>query len=240
MKLSSDDKKKLKKFEKELGYSFKKKGFLFRALTHKSFTNEQGWSPSENNERYEFLGDAVLELAISHILVNAFPDFPEGELSKVRAAVVNENQLAEIARKIKLGDYMNLGKGEEMTGGSNKPSLLSDAYEAVLGAVYLDRGFSKVSKVVKLHFKNILKNAGKKGFYRDYKTRLQEVSQAKFRTIPKYKLIKESGPDHRKIFEVKLYISNKLFGVGKGHSKKLAEQNAAMAALEKIEVVDRR
>lgn len=235
MKLSSEEKKRLKRFEKNLGYSFKKKGCLFQALTHKSYANERNMPPGENNERYEFLGDAVLELAISHILMNNFPKCPEGELSKIRATVVNEVQLAEIARDIELGDYLNLGKGEDMTGGRNKPSLLSDAYEAVLGAVYLDRGFDKAKGVVKDHFSDILKNAGTKDFYKDYKTRLQEVSQSRFRTIPRYKLVKEKGPDHRKTFEVNLYISNRLYGLGRGYSKKLAEQNAAKAALEKIE-----
>lgn len=235
MKLSTDDKKRLRLFEKRLGYSFKKKELLFRALTHRSFANEKDMEAKENNERYEFLGDAVLELSISHTLIASFPKFPEGELSKIRAAVVNEVQLAEIARNIELGEYLNLGKGEEMTGGRTKPSLLSDAYEAVLGAIYLDRGFDKVKKVVEAHFKVILKSAGKKGFYKDYKTRLQEISQAKFRTIPKYKLVKATGPDHKKMFEVNLLIAGELYGVGKGHSKKIAEQEAAQDALEKIE-----
>lgn len=234
MGLSLEEKRRLKIFEKNLGYGFKKRSYLFRALTHKSYANERNMSPSENNERYEFLGDAVLELAISHILIDKFPDLPEGELSKIRAAVVNEVHLAEIARWIELGDYLNLGKGEEMTGGRDKPSLLSDAYEAVLGAIYLDRGFNKVKKLVNGHFQSALKDVGKKGFYKDYKTRLQEIAQSKFRTIPKYKLTKESGPDHRKVFEINLYIADELCGVGKGHSKKLAEQDAAKAALEKI------
>lgn len=235
MKLSDEDKKRLKMFEKRLGYSFKKREYLFRALTHKSFANERGMPQSDHNERYEYLGDAVLELAISHILVESFPKYPEGELSKVRAAVVNEVQLAEVAKEINLGDFLNIGKGEEITGGRNKSSLLSDAYEAVLGAIYLDRGFEKAKKVVGKHFSAVLNNAGSEGFYKDYKTRLQEVSQSRFKTIPRYKLVKESGPDHRKMFEISLYIGNELYGVGKGYSKKHAEQNAAKIALERIE-----
>jgi len=235
MKLTSDQKKEVKRFEKVLGYAFKKREYLFRALTHKSYANERNMSHEENNERYEFLGDAVLELAISNILIESFPQHPEGELSKIRAAVVNEAQLADVARSIQVGDFLNLGKGEEMTGGRDKPSLLSDAYEAVLGAIYIDRGFGKAKKVVGKHFYEILKNAGGNDFYKDYKTRLQEVSQSKFRTIPKYRLVKESGPDHKKTFEVNLYIGDKLFGVGTGRSKKIAEQDAAEAALEKIE-----
>lgn len=234
MKITSEQKKALKAFEKYLKYSFKKKELLFRGLTHKSYVNERGLPATEHNERYEYLGDAVLELSISHILIEQFPEFSEGELSKIRAAVVNEHALAEIAVSIKLGDYMNLGKGEEMTGGNKKPSLLSDAYEAVLGAIYLDKGFEKAKKTVGIHFKQVLKNAGSKEFSKDFKTRLQEVSQAKFRIIPKYKIIKASGPDHRKTFEVHLFIDKEIFGIGKGHSKKIAEQRAAEAALIKI------
>lgn len=238
MKLTSDQKKKLKEFEKRLGYSFKKKEYLFRALSHKSYANENNLPPKENNERYEFLGDAVLELSISHILITTFPKYSEGELSKIRAAVVNEAQLSEIAKGIGVCDYMNLGRGEDLTGGRNKPSLLSDAYEAILGAVYIDRGFDKAGKVVKRHFTDILKDAGNKDFYKDYKTRLQEVSQSKFRQIPRYKLVRETGPDHRKVFEVNLYIDKVLYGVGKGYSKKTAEQNAARETLDKIEKSD--
>ncbi len=148
MDISPDDKKCLKAFEKNLGYRFKKREYLKRALTHKSYANEQKLAATEHNERYEYLGDAVLELAISHLLMQSFPDYPEGELSKIRAAVVNEEQLAELARKINLGDYLYLGKGEAQTGGNNKPSLLADAYEAVFGAVYLDRGFTKALRLI--------------------------------------------------------------------------------------------
>lgn len=236
MKLTSEQKKSLKRFEKILGYSFKKKEHLFRALSHRSYANEHNLPAKENNERLEFLGDAVLELSISHILIDSFPGHSEGELSKIRAAVVNEEQLAKIAMDLRLGDYINLGKGEEMTGGRNKPSLLSDAYEAVLGGIYLDRGFEKAKKVVRKHFEVMLKDAENKDFYKDYKTRLQEVSQSRFRTIPRYKLVRETGPDHKKVFEVNLYIAKRLYGVGRGHSKKHAEQNAAKAALERIEI----
>lgn len=235
MKLTSEQKKKLKEFEKRLGVSFKSKEHLFRALTHKSFVNEKDDHEKDHNERYEFLGDAVLELAISHILMASFPQYSEGELSKIRAAIVNEAQLAEIARKIGLGDYLNLGKGEEMTGGRDKPSLLSDAFEAVIGGLYLDRGFDKAKKFIDGLFRDVLKNVGTKDFYKDYKTRLQEVAQARFKTIPKYRLVKEFGPDHKKVFEVDLFIAKELYGVGKGHSKKVAEQNAAKVALERIE-----
>ena len=207
-------------------------------MTHKSFTNELRLAATENNERYEYLGDAVLELSISRLLMDRFPEHPEGELSKLRAAIVNEEQLAELAREISLGDYLYLGKGEDQTGGRDKPSLLSDAFEAVLGAVYLDRGFDKAFAVVGRHYEGILDRAGGVGFVKDYKTKLQEESQCRYRAIPRYKLAGEHGPDHRKLFEVHLYIRDDLWGIGKGQSKKAAEQAAAKEALDKMLAVE--
>ncbi len=235
MGLLKEDRERIKEFEKRIGYKFKHKDYLKRSLTHKSFANENRMPASEHNERYEYLGDAVLELSISHLLMERFPDHPEGELSKLRAAIVNEGQLAEVARDIDLGDYLYLGKGEELTGGREKPSLLSDALEALLGAIYLDRGFAKVFGVIESLYETILERAGGVGFIRDYKTKLQEVSQSRFRSVPKYRLLKTSGPDHRKSFEIQLYIGEELWGVGKGLSKKSAEQEAAKEALGKLE-----
>jgi ribonuclease-3 len=189
---------------------------------------------TDHNERYEYLGDAVLELSISHILMELFPEHAEGELSKLRAAAVNETRLAGVARGLGLGDYLYLGKGEDMTGGRDKPSLLSDAYEAILGAVYLDRGFKKVLGVVKKHFDEVLARADERGFVKDFKTRLQEEAQGQLRAMPRYRLIKETGPDHRKMFEVHLFIKEELMGIGKGGSKKAAEQEAARIALGKL------
>ncbi len=202
---------------------------------HKSYANEHKLPATEHNERYEYLGDAVLELSISHLLMNRFPDFPEGELSKLRAAIVNETQLAELAKALNIGDYLYLGKGEEQTGGRDKPSLLSDAFEATLGAIYLDRGFSKAFKVIKKIYDDVIERAGGVGFVRDYKTRLQELSQARFRAVPRYRLQGTAGPDHAKTFEVHLYINDNLMGVGKGASKKAAEQAAASEALSRLE-----
>lgn len=231
----ADERERLKQFEKLLGYSFKRREHLQRALTHKSYANEMRLSASEHNERYEFLGDAVLELAISHLLMEQFPDHSEGELSKFRAAVVNEERLAQLASHIDLGKFLYLGKGEELTGGRLKPSLLSNAFEAVLGAVYLDRGFPKVLAVVKAQYASVLLHAGGEGFVKDYKTRLQEESQGRFRAVPRYRLVKESGPDHRKTFEVALLIQGEQMSVGQGATKKAAEQDAARQALEKLE-----
>ncbi|MBI2346293.1 MAG: ribonuclease III [Deltaproteobacteria bacterium] len=234
MDITREEKQELKRLEKALGYTFRRRVHLKRALTHRSYANEMRLKPTEHNERYEYLGDAVLELAVSHLLMDQYPDHPEGELSKLRAALVNEAQLADLAREVQLGIYLYLGKGEEQTGGREKPSLLADAFEAVLGAIYIDRGFKKCFDVVKHKFHNIFQNVRRGEFIQDFKTKLQEESQQRFRTVPRYRLVKESGPDHSKTFEVNLYIEERLLGAGRGPSKKAAEQDAARQALEKI------
>lgn len=235
MKAQAEERKKLHLFEKNFGYSFKNKDLLKRALTHKSYTNEQQLSPLNHNERSEYLGDAVLELSISHLLMERFKTRPEGELSKFRAAVVNESQLYELAKEVDLGEYLFLGKGEEQSGGRDKPSLLSDAYEAVLGGIYLDRGFKKAFQVIERHFAEAIERVGSKGFERDYKTRLQEKVQGRFKVTPRYKMTKAVGPDHEKTFEIHLYVRETLLGVGHGPSKKSAEQKAARQALKELE-----
>ena len=235
MKLQKEEKKKLKEFEKQLKHGFSDYTLLKRALMHKSYANENRLPATEHNERYEYLGDAVLELCISHLLVKRFETHPEGELSKLRAAIVNERMLADIAATINLGEYMYMGKGEDQTGGRLKPSLLADALEAVIGAIYLDRGFKKAFGMVERLFKDAIEEVGDTGYAQDYKTRLQELSQGKFHTIPKYKLAGETGPDHDKTFEIKLFIGNELYGVGRGKNKKAAEQDAARVALERLD-----
>lgn len=206
------------------------------ALIHKSYANENRMPHVLHNERYEFLGDAVLELSISDLLMTAFPEYPEGELSKLRAAIVNEQQLAQLADELSLGDFIYLGKGEELTGGRQKPSLLADAFEAVLGAVFIDSDFKKTHKIIGEIFSDILQASDSIGFLKDYKTRLQEESQGRFKQIPRYVLVNESGPDHNKRFSVDLYIGSELYGRGEGSNKKSAEQAAACVALQKIGV----
>ncbi len=232
--MTRDEKKRLKAFEKKFGYSFKKKKRLQQALTHKSHVNEQKMSADSDNERLEFLGDAVLELAVSKLLMKRFPQYNEGELSKLRAAIVNERQLADLAREYEIGEYLLLGRGEEQTMGREKPSLLADAYEAVLGAIYLDRGFRKAEKVISKHYSLLLEESSPDSLYRDYKTELQERVQSIFRTIPQYRLANEEGPGHRKVFEIDLLIEEKRYGMGRGYSKKEAEQKAAQEALRKL------
>lgn len=232
--VSSAERKNLKKIQKKIGYRFKNLSLLKRALTHKSYANEFRLPYTEQNERYEFLGDAVLELAISDLMMSSFPDSTEGDLSKLRAAVVNEQQLAELARRIDLGEYLYLGKGEDQCQGREKDSLLSDAFEAVLGAIYLDSGFTAALRVVKSQFGDLLNMAATSDISRDYKTRLQEESQNIFQTIPQYLLVSESGPDHDKTFEIHLLINREPYGQGVGKSKKQAEQAAAREALSKL------
>lgn len=166
-----------------------------------------------------------------------YPDSPEGELSKLRASIVNEKTLAKVAKDHGMGKYLFLGKGEEMGSGREKPSLLSDAVEAVLGAVYLDRGFKKAYKVIRRIALELFEQVGTEGFYKDYKTLLQEKAQTVFKTVPKYKLVQEIGPDHDKTFEVNLTIRGDVLGIGRGKSKKGAEQNAAKEALAAIKKI---
>lgn len=234
--LTKEERKHIKGCEALWGYSFKSKPLLKRALTHKSYSNEHKLEVDSHNERLEFLGDAVLELCISDLLMNAYPDVQEGELSKIRAAIVNENQLSDIARRLKLGDFLYLGKGEVQTGGRDKSSILSDALEAMLGAVYMDRGFPAAYKVIRSLFTTLVESGQTTGFIKDYKTRLQEVSQGRFKAIPKYRLVSEAGPDHQKTFCVDLFIGDELYGKGEGSNKKSAEQAAARDALIKLEV----
>lgn len=233
--ISRAEKKLLRELENNLNYKFRNRALLKNALTHKSYANEKRLEASDHNERLEFLGDAVLELVVSHLLMENYSDSPEGELSKLRASLVNEKTLAKVAREHELGKYLYLGKGEEMGQGREKPSLLSDAVEAVLGAVYLDRGFGKAYRVIRRIALELFEQVGTEGFYKDYKTLLQEKAQTLFRTVPKYKLVEETGPDHDKTFTVNLMIKGDVLGVGKGKSKKGAEQNAAKEALGAIE-----
>lgn len=232
--MTKEEKERIKKLESSLNYSFKKKDLLCQALTHKSYANEKKMDPSEHNERLEFLGDAVLELAVSEFLMMRYTQFSEGELSKLRASIVNEKQLATLARGLNLGDYLYLGRGEEQTSGREKSSLLADAFEAVLGAVYVDRGFKKAFEVIRHHYSKLLGDQPPENFYKDYKTELQEKSQELFRSVPHYKLIAEMGPDHNKIFEVELSVRQEVMGRGRGRSKKEAEQEAAQEALQKM------
>lgn len=233
--LSAEDLKRLSGLEVALGYVFKNPTFLKRALSHKSYANEMRLDKDEHNERLEFLGDAVLELVISDLLFERFPDEREGLMSKVRASLVNETSLATLARQMNLGDYLYLGKGESQGDGREKNSLIADAFEAVIGAVYLDTGFDPIFRIVKTIFEPEIERAKREDISRDYKTKLQEEIQNRFKTAPEYRVTSESGPDHDKTFEVELFVQNEFWSKGHGKSKKQAEQSAAEKALEKLE-----
>ena len=212
---------------------------LLRALTHSSWANENpvlpDGRPTGNNERDEFLGDAVLDLAASHLIMERFPKATEGELSRLRASLVNEKQLAVIAKGIGVGELLVLGKGEDTSGGRAKESLLADGFEAIVGAVYQESGWDAALSFLRVRFAPALDALGTPGSDRDYKTRLQEIAQNVMKVSPKYSLVSESGPDHDKTFEVNLLLAGKVKGTGKGKSKKEAEQAAARAALEALD-----
>jgi ribonuclease-3 len=221
----------LTRLQEALGYSFGDPSLPLQALTHKSFANEMG-SSADHNERLEFLGDAVLELAISNLIFRRYPDIPEGGLTRIRAEVVSELGLSALARELNLGVELRLGKGEHRSGGQDKPSVLSDAFEALLGAIYLDGGPAVVQQVVERVFLPAIERAALQRYGSDYKTCLQERLQARYNELPGYQLIETQGPDHDRVFYVEVRYQNKLLGKGKGPSKKRAEQQAAAAALE--------
>jgi ribonuclease III len=226
--------KELKEFQKKIGYQFKDINLLNQSLIHRSYLNENSQIPWEDNERLEFLGDAVLGLVISHLVMGNFLDQTEGELSKIRAAIVNEQRLAQISRSLTLGDYLLLGRGEDLTDGRNKNSILADAYEALFAAIYLDGGLNEAFRIARSHLTSILSQVDKDGFYQDYKSALQEYSQDIFKTIPKYILVEEFGPDHQKHFRVEVRINGTTWGSGIGRNKKEAEQRTAKEVLAKL------
>jgi ribonuclease-3 len=214
-----------------LDYSFEDKKLLSQAFRHPSYVYEKDDPRVSDNQRLEFLGDAVINLAISHLLMESFPEMKEGELSKYRASLVSEGGLYPIACELRIGDYLLLGKGEQRTQGRKKPSILTDALEALIGAVYLDGGFSVALRVIAKLFSPVLDKISLGNSFIDYKTDLQEYSQEAVQSTPEYRLEKETGPDHNKTFYVEVYLRGKLMGKGKGKSKKEAEREAAKEAL---------
>ncbi len=220
----------IKKFQKVIGYHFENEKLLMQALTHSSYANEHHMKKLSDNERLEFLGDAVLEIISSDFLYREHGDLPEGELTKLRASIVCEPTLALCAMEISLGDYLYLGKGEDLTGGRERKSILSDALEAVIGAIYLDGGFTNAKEFIR---KFILKDIEHKQLFYDSKTILQEVVQGEHENLT-YVLTDESGPDHNKSFTVEVRVEDQVLGSGCGHTKKAAEQEAAYHALLKI------
>jgi len=220
--------------EAVLGHRFTTRGLLELALRHTSWSNEHPDHPGGDNERLEFLGDAVLDLVVGHLLMDRYPDLREGPLSVTRAQVVSEAGLAEIAGELSLGEWLKLGKGEDRSGGRTKPSILADAFEAVVAAVYLDGGFPAAWEMVVRLLSRRLASVETSGFY-DFKTRFQEMALARLGSQPTYRVVAEIGPDHAKRFVVAAMVDEVEWAMAEGRSKKEAEQAAAAAAAFKLE-----
>ncbi len=221
----------LKTLEERIGYEFRNKALLRQALTHSSFTNEQKINKTNNYERLEFLGDAVLELVSSDFLFREHPEMPEGELTKMRASMVCEPSLAFCARDLELGEFIRLGKGEENTGGRNRESITSDAMEALIGAIYLDGGMRDARAFID---RFVLSDLEDKQLFYDSKSNLQELVQGRFKRELSYELLEESGPEHNKTFRVSVQMGKEVLGQGQGRTKKAAEQQAAYEALLRL------
>ena len=222
--------------ERIVGYAFRDAGLLQEALTHRSYVNESSEPSIKDNERLEFFGDAVLSLFVSRLLMERFPDSREGELSRLRASLVGEEALAGIASSLGLGKYMILGKGEER-GGRERASLLADAFEALVAAVYLDGGPEVIARLVDACFLPLLALDPSDGSRKDWKSKLQETMQARFGVTPVYVLKETGGPDHAPFFVVEVLMNDDPVGEGEGRSKKEAQQQAARAALERFRTV---
>jgi ribonuclease-3 len=230
----------LRKLTDALEHRFRDPSLLRQALVHRSYAHENPEKAAGDNERLEFLGDAVLSVTMAHLLVERFPDLNEGDLSRLRASLVNERRLAQVGRAMGLGRLLLLGKGEEQSGGRRKPSLIADAVEAVLGAVYLDGGLEAAFRVVRKFLGPLLEEEAEaadplRTLDKDFKTRLQEITQARFRRTPAYAVEGEDGPDHDKTFHVAVILDDRVLARGSGKSKKAAEQDAARKAVERLE-----
>jgi ribonuclease III len=217
----------LKSFEKVIGFKFHNIDLLKKALTHKSYAAETG--SSEFNERMEFLGDSILAGIVVDFLYNKYPDQDEGRLSQLKSQIVSGTSLSKWAKELKLGDYIYISKGEEASGGRRRDNLLSDSLEAIIASIYLDAGFEAARKFVLSYMMKQKRIA-----VYDAKSKLQEIIQSTYKTLPEYRVIDTKGPDHDKVFEITVYIKNKAMGSGEGKSKKEAEQQAAREALKKI------
>lgn len=225
----------ISELEKKIEYEFKDKELLKTALTHSSYANEKKKDKLLFNERLEFLGDSVLGLIISEYLFKNFESYNEGEMSKKRATLVCETALSLLAKRIDLGKYLNLGKGEEKSGGRMRDSNLADSFEALIGAIYLDGGLDETKKFLNKNIiKILIENENKEILFIDYKTKLQEIIQKGKNKKIRYELIKEEGPDHNKQFTTNLYVDEELYGLGVGRSKKESEQKAAKKGFEKL------
>lgn len=223
----------MKTLEEKIGYSFRDRSLLENALTHSSYANEHHLGSISSNERLEFLGDSVLGMIVADHLYRTFPDLPEGDLTRIRANLVCEGSLVLVAKEWDLGRYLKLGKGENACGGRSRPSILADAVEAVLAAVFLDGGLAHDRDIIQRFLLDRMEQVNRAS--RDHKTYLQELVQRKSGQVLSYELIGESGPDHNKTFQMQVLLNGQPIGQGTGHSKKEAEQAAANTAIERLE-----
>jgi ribonuclease-3 len=224
----------LSELERAIGYTFTDRRLFQEALTHRSFVNEAGDRSAKDNERLEFFGDAVIDFFLSDQLLERFPKSREGELTRIRAFLVDEESLAQLATQIDLGRYLRLGRGEGKNGGRGKKSILADAYEALVAAVYLDGGAGPVKRIIEAHFVPLMEKHSAGAVSRDYKTEFQQLAQRKLGTAPIYVLKEAAGPGHKRYFTVETLVGEECLGEGSGRSKKEAEQAAALQGLARL------
>lgn len=227
----------LEKLEIKIDYQFNDKNLIRQALIHRSFGNENAEYKKINNEKLELLGDAVLDLIVTEFLYNKLKDYNEGEIAKLKAVIVSEPVLAEISNEIELGEFLFLSKGENKSGGRNRDSILGDAFEALLGAIYLDKGYHKAKRFALKYLEPRINMVGQNYDLIDYKSILQEFTQKEYKIVPEYLLMEEEGPDHKKIFKMCVKIKNDIIGMGAGKNKKSAEQLAAKEACFNLKIV---
>jgi ribonuclease III len=238
--MDNDHNTMLDELESAIDYGFANRPLLLEALTHRSFVNESGDRSVKDNERLEFFGDAVIDFFLSDQLFERFPDSREGELTRMRASLVDEESLARLAVQLGLGKYLRLGRGEEKSGGRGKKSILADAYEALVAAVYLDGGAAPVRRLVETHFAPLMERNAAGTVCRDYKTEFQELVQSLRGATPRYLLKETAGPDHDRLFTVETFAGGECLGEGTGRTKKEAEQNAARAGLARLKLAAER
>ncbi len=227
--------KQLSTLEKKIGISFKNKKLLENAFVHRSYLNENKESSLFSNEKLEFLGDSVLSLITSVYLFNRYPDFKEGDYTEIKSSIVKTGSLAEAAEALSLGDYLFLSKGEEQGEGRRNKNILADTFEALIAVIFLDKGFDVANDfVVKYLFEGMLNDIIQKGQYLSSKSKLQEFAQAKYKTIPSYRVLKTDGPEHKRVFTIGIFLNKRKLGIGVGFSKKEAEEKAAGEALSSL------
>ncbi len=232
--MNEDRKNDLEKFQEIIGVKFKNIRLIDAALTHSSYANQYGLSYNHHNERLEFLGDSVLSIVVSEYLYKKYKVKPEGKLTKIRASIVCESSLAETAKRININQYIRIGKGEELSGGRNKDSMLADACEAVIAAIYMDQGYEAAKGFVLGFMQDIIDESGREKNNHDYKTTLQEKVQKLLLGEIKYEVTGDWGPDHEKTFQIEVSVNGRTLGCGQGKSKKEAQQSAAREALKEL------